>query len=329
MGRRIVVVIVVLVLLLAAAGAAAFLFLGGGLPPVPTTGDGETTEDGEQQLPQRFENIVVAAIDIPANTVITDTDTLLAFDEIPEDEFELNPGGYVTNIEDVRGKLITVSVGANQQIDPNDLIDPGLSQQIPGPDEPGEPRPKAYPLRVDALTGVADQIIEGDFVDVVVSAPIEAFVQVTPSRIEERTFFASKTVVQRAEVLRIVRPPREPSEGVEGEEPPPPGEDVAPSGEIPTDEEGRPISPDELEGAEGGTGTITQGNWIVVLAVTDQEAEVLEFTVRTSATYSLVLRGAGDEDIEETIGVTLDILVDEFGFPSPAPVFPLFEDPPS
>jgi Flp pilus assembly protein CpaB len=62
----------------------------------------------------------------------------------------------------------------------------------------------------------------------------------------------------------------------------------------------------------------------LILALTNQEVEVLEYTRRVDSTISLALRGRNDEDIEDTLGVTIGILFSEFDVPVPGPSGPLF-----
>jgi pilus assembly protein CpaB len=164
---------------------------------------------------------------------------------------------------------------------------------------------------VNNLSGVADQIGVNDFVDVVATFSVE-------------TFFTTKTIIQRAQVLQIVRPavPAASAEGA-GTSPtetiPPPQSSSLPQ----VDASGQPITGGQVvEGGTGGVSTLTQGFWMVVLGLTDQEIELLEFALQSNARIVLALRGADDILIEETIGATLDILVREFGLPLPRPLPP-------
>ncbi len=59
-----------------------------------------------------------------------------------------------------------------------------------------------------------------------------------------------------------------------------------------------------------------------MLALTDQEIELLEFALQSQARIVLALRGANDDAIESTSGVTLDLLVREYGLPLPRPLPP-------
>jgi pilus assembly protein CpaB len=62
------------------------------------------------------------------------------------------------------------------------------------------------------------------------------------------------------------------------------------------------------------------GNWLLILAVNDQEAEIIRYSLQKATGLGLVLRGRGDADVEQTLGVTLDILFTQFGLPIPEPV---------
>jgi hypothetical protein len=64
-----------------------------------------------------------------------------------------------------------------------------------------------------------------------------------------------------------------------------------------------------------------------VLAVTDQEAEIIKFSREANNAITLVLRGRGDTATETTIGATLDLLVSSFGLPVPDPNAPAFFAP--
>lgn len=347
MGRNVIIlIVVVLVLLVGLGGAGLFLLtqVGGG----SETADSGTSGGGFSVLPQeeaepeevqeRNISVIAAAVDIDANTVLDDGE-LLTEVQIPESEFEDSPNNFATNINDVQGRLLTVPVSANDPINPALLATPGLSQQIPPADDGEDVRPKAYPVEVNSLAGVADQIRVGDFVDVVATISIEGYVQVTPSRIESVIDTSTKTVVQRAEVLRILRPrnPQEAETEQRGaQQASAPGEDPA----NPQEAQQRQAA----EEVEELPTTITPGSWIVVLAVTGQEAEILqhidqssrvrsinsegEATQNVETNYSLVLRGAGDDELEDTTGVTLELLVDEYGVPNPFVPVPVFPDAP-
>jgi pilus assembly protein CpaB len=324
MKRRVAIILLLLVVVVGVVVVGGLVFL---LPTMSSgsTASGQEGQEGEPPARPTEEAqvpVIIADIDIPANTLITDTEMLLAEEDIPQRQFNAQSGNFVTSVLDVEGKLLTRAVNAGDFINPDDLVEPGLSQRIPeGEDD--EPRPKAYPLEVNSLTGVADQITQGDFVDIVATYEVERFVQITTQRTEPRIYFTTKTIIQRAEVLRILRPSRSSPES-EGGSAPPPGEDVAVEGEPQVDESGRPIERTQPSGAT----SITGGNWMLVLALTDQEIEALEYTrfLEEGAEIALALRGAGDEELEDTLGATFEILQRDFDVPQPGPQGPIFDE---
>lgn len=299
-------IVILLIGLILIVGAAALFFLlqqpgGGGL-----IGGAQPTPALPTEAPEV--EIVRARVDIPANTLIADT-TLLDVITIPQTEFD--PNQNFSRTGEIVGKLTTRPFRANEFIVKDGLTEPGLSQQIPTA-EPDRARDKAYPFIVNNLSGVADRIVPGDFVDVVATFNVprrESYPQVVnPERLlTDLTLNSTKTIVQRAQVLQIVRPP------VATDATPEPG--AAPeSGSLPqVDASGQPIAPESGQ----ASGAITAGAWTLLLALNDQEVELMEFALASNARMVLVLRGAGDEAFEPTIGATLDLLISEFGLPMP------------
>lgn len=261
--------------------------------------------------------VVVARIDIPSTTVLTDSETFLNLEDIPESKYNTSPAQYFTSFSELRNKQAVRQITAGDPVLNTDVTEAGLSLQIPAA-RPGQPRPKAFSFQVNSLTGVADQIKSGDFVDVLASFEIEQRIlrpgvsESGQPQLKEEQFTGrtTKTLVQNVQVLQILKPQIAPS-GTPGPE----------GGEAPT-----PVPPPA--GGEGGAGasapaptapgsTITSGNWLLVLAVTDQQAEVIKLAVERGGGVSLVLRGRGDTTDETTIGATLDLLISRFGVPLP------------
>lgn len=257
--------------------------------------------------------VVSALIDIPNNTVLTETETFLTLTDIPETQFNASPNDYFTNFSELQNKLTLRSIPVNDIIRKADVIDAGLSLKIPTP-APNEPRPKAYPFQVNNLTGVADQIQPGDFVDVLASFEIKQTIirpgvndEGQPQLVEQEFIERStKTLVQNVQVLQIQRPQLAP-EGT-----PTPG----PSGPPESDESGQPVG---TSTEQTPANTLRTGNWVLLLAVTDQEAEIIKFSLENGLGVTLVLRGRGDTAVETTNGVTQKILVSQFGLPVPDP----------
>lgn len=305
--------ILVLGLLFAVAAAIALLFVLQ-QPTSPQPISAEPTP-----IPKR--KIVVARIDIPNNTVLTDTETFLSTNEVPETEFRADQ--HFTSINELQNKVTINAITAAEPIRKPDVIDAGLSLQIP-PAQPNQPRPKAIPFQVDNLSGVADLIKPNDFVDVLVSFKVSLTV-LRPGVNEQGEIIireeqvadqqTTKTLLQNVQVLKILKPAQPPA-GT-----PTPG---GPSGaRQPTevDESGQRAGT-PAPGGPGAANTFTPGQWLLILAMTDQQAEVLKFALDQTAAITLVLRGRGDTANEQTTGATLDLLVSQYGLPLPRPVPP-------
>lgn len=289
-----VIVVIGIIVATVVAGLSYLYFQGGNIggreiTPVPTEDPGIV--------------VVVARVDIPANTLIDDRETLLDERTIPTNAFSPQ---YLTNMADVEGRLAINVIRAGDPIRRSDLTTPGLSQQIPTA-EPDRPRPKAFSLQVDSLSGVADQIRPGDFVDVVATFSVPRRLTYPIGTDDQgrvqyehftEIFQSTKTIVQQVQVIRVLRP-RVDAEGTPAAQPQP--------------------TPATSEPGQAGD-TITEGVWLLVLAVNNQEAELINFARNTNAAITLVLRGTGDVDFEQTIGASLDLLVGEFGLPLPQPV---------
>jgi pilus assembly protein CpaB len=277
--------------------------------------------------------IVIARIDIPNNSVLTDTETLLQTGEISEDEYNSRPNQYFTSIGELQDKVTLRAIQATEPLLQSDVQEAGLSLQIPA-SQPNEPRPKAFPLAVNNLSGVADQIKPGDVVDVLASFRFTrtylrpSFNEQGQLIIKEESITdlqSTKTLVQNVQVLRVVKP-APPAEGT----PTPQG--AQPEAPPQTDASGQPVGesgaaqPNQPNQAVPGE-TLTPGSWILVLAVTDQEAELIKLSREQGTGVTLVLRGRGDTAVETTVGATLDLLVSQFGLPLPEPVRPAFFAP--
>lgn len=321
----ILILLIGLILIVGAGGLFFFLQTSGGLAPLDATGEGDPLASPAEPTAIPMVEIVVARVPIPASVIITDTVSFLRVEEIEQTRFDRERN--VQSVLDVQGKMLLQPAGAGEPILKSNLTEPGLAQRIP-PAEGNRPRDKAYPLVVNNLTGVANQVKVNDFVDVIVTFVVpRTLSRVTPlcdpcdpnippeMRIAPQPAFdtqlmvSTKTLVQHAQVLQVLRPPVT-------VEPTPEGQAAA-GGGVQVDDSGAVIGPGADLQAAGGT--ITQGTWTVLLALNAQEAELLEFAQTSDARIVLVLRGAGDSDFEPTIGASMDLLLDEFGLPLPQP----------
>src|SRR5262249_26654225 len=299
------------ILLLVAAALAYFVLT---QPPSPSP---ELIPTPTQELKKK---IVIARIDIPANTILTDTETFLGVIDIPESEFNAAPGQYFENTSELQNKQTVRQINFNERIRRSDVTNPGLSILIPTA-QPNQPRPKAVPVQVDNLSGVADQIRPGDFVDILGSFEIQRTI-IRPGfgennqivlREEPITGRSVKTLIQNCQVLQVLKPAA--PQGTPGQEAPQQQQQQQ-QGPPQTDASGQPIQQGQ-QGQQGPqqtpqttgpqtTGTFQPGEWILTLALTDQQAEIVRFSTQ-AGTISLALRGRGDTAVDTTIGSTLSL----------------------
>jgi pilus assembly protein CpaB len=321
-GGRLILLLGVII----AAAAALFLYVFLQRTPTPNPIDNVPTSEPPKK------KIIIARIDIPNNSVLTDTETFLQTGEISEAEYNTRPNQYFTSQGELQGKVTLRSIVATEPILKSDVQDAGLSLQIP-PAAPNEARPKAFPLSVNNLSGVADQIKPGDVVDVIASFRFtRTFLrpgfndqgQVIIKEDSVTDLQSTKTLVQNVQVLKVIKPPAAP-EGTPTPGGPPAGQEGPPQ----TDASGQPVgeggATQQTQPSQAAAGeTLTPGSWILVLAVTDQEAEIIKLSREQGTGITLVLRGRGDTAVETTVGATIDLLVSQFGLPLPNPAAPAF-----
>jgi pilus assembly protein CpaB len=303
--------IIVGLFLLLAAGAAGVLLLYSPAQGILANNAGQLPPTAEPMMP-----VVEALIDIEEGTVITATEDLLKMGEVPASQFV--QGVNLVSVEDARNMIATTPLKAGEPIRQDSLRKAGLAQKIPAP-KAGEESVKAFPVQVNSLSGVADLVQSGDFVDVVGSFNLDV-VTLRPGGVDtqdgqnkyivtEQTTNegTAKIILQDVEVLDVIKP-APPTESEEGAEPTP---EPAPETQSNGDQSAppKPVT---------NANTLNAGNWIIVIAVTNQEAEVLRFALDRGIGITTLLRRAGDHATERTVGATMRILVDNYGMPMPS-----------
>lgn len=288
--RRSSRVILLLGILLAVGAFILIVFLnagGGGGPAAPTAA---------------IARIVVAAVDIPQGTTITDsmlTTKDVALTDAPADSFALK--------ETVIGKTARQSVAAGAYVPATAIAGPAGAPTVNVAAElkPGE---RAIPLSVTELSGVGTLIQPGDRVDAIFAftgeeIPIiytdipSAFGTVCGTAIVCDTGIKSngttvKLVLQNLRVVGTLLPAV-----------------AAPAG-------GAQPTPAASQPA------ITGRTEIVILAVTADQAEALRFGQFNAAETTLVLRSPADADAspDVTQGVNLKTMIEKYGVLPPAPI---------
>jgi pilus assembly protein CpaB len=227
---------------------------------------------------------LVAAVDIPLGTVVTAEmfrNETLAVTNRRADVFG--------DVSQAIGKTTRTALLTGQQVGAGDF----QNRAIPLTVQPGE---RAFAIQVNELTGVGNLVDVGDNIDLIISLSGGAFpvVQVLDD--------GSVTVVAGINPLSVKLPLLL--------------QDVQIIGVI------QQAAPAPAEGAEGAPApsaqpVISGASKILILSVTPAQAEVLLFA-RTSGTLDVILRSPADAGlVEETTGVILKTLVDEYGILPP------------
>jgi Flp pilus assembly protein CpaB len=268
--RRTSRLVLLLGIFLAALTFVVVLFLN---PSNPGQGQPAGPTAPPTQLPT-----VVAAVDIPLGTVVTED--MLTSRTIAVTSREANVLGDVT--EGV-GKTTRTKLVAGAQVHSTDFQNRAVPLTVPA----GK---RAFPVQINELTGVLNLLDVGDSVDLIISLRGDAFpvVQVLSD--------GSVTVVSGINPLSIKLPLLLQDIQIIGvlEAPAP-----APA-------EGQAAAPSQKP-------TITGTSKLLVLAVTPAQAEVLLFA-RTAGTLDAILRPASDAgQTVDTTGVILKTLVDTYG----------------
>lgn len=238
--------------------------------------------------------ILVANRTIPADTILT-AELVSQWFTAQERERTPEMGEDVIGSErQLIGYVTLVEIRPGEMLHTSQFTPATLAHRIPK----GR---RAVPLKVDRYTGVVGKLKAGDYVDIVFSGYLELhYPQVFPPSPEEPPVFlgpvsllAVKTILQDIQILEVVPITATVAAGTARPQPTPSEGAPSPTGVIPTE-------------------------WILILAVTNEEAEVLRFIQDQGMSYQLLLRASGDHTTVATQGVTTKILVQTYGVPIPA-----------
>jgi Flp pilus assembly protein CpaB len=238
--------------------------------------------------------------------------------EVREVDPEAVQGMALRDPSEVAGQPALFPVPADSQVN-GEVI--GIAQgqattDIPRLLEPGE---KAITFQVDRVTGVDFLVKAGDTIDVVMSQAITVLQETAdsaasedpeaPPRFEAITGLENqrtvKAILQNKRVLYV--------SSTRAIEPEP--QDTNGDGVV--DENDDPPTQAAVDSV------------IIVFAGTDQDAEVIKFAqsdLSEVGSLTAVVRHPDDEDVDETLGITIDQLVEEFGLRIPSIVEQLNEE---
>lgn len=260
-------------------------------------------------------------------TVLVATEDIDIGEEVTPDkveEQEIDPeavqGTALASTTAVAGQPALFRIPAGAQVTGEAIgIGNDVAVNIPALLNPGE---KAIAFQVDRVTGLDFLIKPGDTIDIVLSQLITPLQETAdsaantddtaPRRFEEIPGFEDqptvKAVLQDKRVLyvsatRAVQPEPEDTNG----------DGV--------------INEDDEQAQQAAIDTV-----IIVFAGTEQDAEVIKFAqdrLGDAGALSAIVRHADDDAVEETLGITLDQLVEAYGLRIPAIVEQLQEETPT
>ncbi len=231
-------------------------------------------------------NVLVALQDIPVGEPVTPE--MVEVREVPGDAAAGTPIGDPSALGN-RPAVFAVAKGAQVTEETFGRIESGQID-LAGQLGPGE---KAVAFQVDRVTGLHFLLEQGDVIDVIVSVEIVSVAQVDEETGETNTVEALgaqrtvKTVLQARRVLFVSDTGMLAPQSPEGEEQPP----AAPADQM-----------------------------TIIIAGSDQDAEILKFAQRDmneNGAVTVTLRSPDDDAIEETTGITLDRLIEQYGVPVP------------
>ena len=228
-------------------------------------------------------------------------------------------GTRLSSPTQLQGQPALIAVPADSQVN-EEVVGGGTDIDLSAMLEPGE---KAIAFQVDRVTGLDFLVTRGDFIDIVMSQQISVLQETAdsaanpdenaPARFETVTGLENqrtvKAILQDKRVLYVSS-----TRAVAPE----PTEDTNDDGVI--DENDAPADQPAVDSV------------IIVFAGTDQDAEVIKFAQNAlgeTGFLTAVVRHLDDDEIEETLGITIDQLVSEYGLRIPSIVEQLNEEAPA
>ena len=259
------------------------------------------------------ENVLVATRAIAIGDPVT-PDVV----EIREVDPEAVQGTPLRDESAVAGQPALFAVPAGSQVTGETI---GVSQGNPSTDIPRllQPGEKAITFQVDRVTGVDFLVKPGDNIDIVMSQAITVLQETAdsaanedpeaPARFEAITGLENqrtvKAILQNKRVLYVSS-----TRAIEPEPVDTNGDGVI------NEEDDQPVQ-------------AAVDSVIIVFAGTEQDAEVIKFAqndLSEVGSLSAVVRHADDDEVEETLGITIDQLVEEYGLRIPDIVEQLNEE---
>jgi len=271
-------------------------------------------------------SIAIVARDVPAYTIL-DASSVTTIDV----DASTVPSGTTSTPTDVFGKMTLVPLTKGQPVSVSQLTSAGFSDIL----ATGE---RAYSLAVPARDTFGDAVTQNDRVDLLWTAVISYKGQTVDATgkptFVDSTYTTTKTLLQNVHVLRIIQlaqpiPAGQATQGSPASANSGNSQDAAAAV--------APAAPSaSMYSIAGAAYQDAPFESVVILGLTDQQAEVLTFA-RDNGQIDLTLRSSavqkddkgavkkdaagnnlrGDAEVEKTTGVTLDTLIQQYGLPAP------------
>ena len=258
------------------------------------------------------ETVLVATQDIAIGDAVTPD--LVEEQAIPPDAVQGTPLSSTTVVS---GQVAVFPIPAGSQVTGESIgLGNNLAVNLPALLNPGE---KAIAFQVDRVTGVDFLVKPGDTIDIITSQLINVLQETAdsaantdeaaPPRFEAipglEAARSVKAILQDKRVLYVSATRAQEQEPI----------DVNGDGVIDEQDE---------QPAEAVIDSV-----IVVIAGTAQDAEIIKFAqndLSEVGSLTAIVRHADDDEVEETLGITIDQLVEEFGLRIPNIVEQLNEE---
>lgn len=276
--------------------------------------------------------VVVAAKDVAPHQILRLED--LAEEQVDRD---LVKGGEVLSKSEALGKAPKTGLVKGQRIIGTELEVPGLSNDI----EKGK---RAVAVPIDRLNAAGGLIREADYIDLIFSVKVDLqlILPTLPFEIDTQTAYEIKG--RDGNAPSFILPATPPEDGSPYPYPGEPGSRFRMEG---TKEKGDPLAKVVVQdvkvlrvisgsavpagqNGQGGNGQNQGANQggasgaaptdLIVLELSDEQAEVMKFVLDNGASFTFAVRAKDDHEKVNTSGITYDLLVTNYQLPVPKSV---------
>ncbi len=274
-------------------------FQGGSKPPAIAA---IPTEVPKQQ-------VVTVARDVKGFTIVKPEDVTVSNLEVSQ---VISPSTTIP--QQIIGKMLTRDYAQGQQVNLDDVSDPGVSQVL----TKGQ---RGFVLPIHEVDNFGGQLVDGDVVDVLWTREFEIISTILgpdgkPQQLT-RKFPTTKKILDNIKVVRVIHLAA--------------GGTTKKSANSTVDTSAQQTTSSSdaaakqaaaVQAAQGlyATTPETPFSAALILGITDQQAEVIKYARETGA-VNLTLRAKGDADTERTTGITDKIMTEDYGVVLPEIIF--------